>query len=101
MSFPKPTGKNAKAKTSWILWLADYGLGKFFDAMIYSVQGAESTCKHCGEKIYCDIVEGGGVPDWGSAMPGIGGLDYGCSESPDTCEDGTGGHEPVRRKSRG
>ena len=62
--------------------------------MMQTIQGAKSKCQHCGESIYCDIVEGGGVPDWGSKT-GFGGLDYGCSPSPDTGEDGTGGHTPI------
>lgn len=35
------------------------------------------------------IAEGGGIPDWRTADG-----DYGCDNSPDTSEDGTGGHMP-------
>lgn len=94
-SFPKPTGEAENAKESWVEWLANYGLEKFYDSMIYAVQGAASRCVHCGQTIYCDIVEGGGVPDW---HDGTG--DYGCPDSPDTNDEGTGGHEPVKFKPK-
>jgi len=77
-------------RKSWAKWLERYGAEQFFDAFVRSAQGARSTCIHCGEAIYLDIVEGGGVPDWG-----IDG-DYGCYLSPDTTDEGTGGHEPER-----
>lgn len=79
----------AESREQWVSWLAAYGLGEFYDAFIRSVQNAESVCVHCGEQIYCDIVEGGGVPDWRTSDG-----DYGCSYSPDTNDEGTGGHEP-------
>lgn len=81
----------AKVKANWVSWLRSYGAGKFFDAFVALAQDAESTCVYCGEKIYLDIVEGGGVPDWRTA-----GGDYGCDNSPDTDEEGTGGHMPKR-----
>jgi hypothetical protein len=84
-------------RQGWIAWLENYGIGKFYDAFLSNAQGAQSTCIHCGQNIYLDIVEGGGVPDWGSKISSdISGLDYGCPDSPDTCEDGTGGHEPEK-----
>jgi hypothetical protein len=54
-------------------------------------EGAEGRCEACGERIYLDVREGGGVPDWRTA-----GGDYGCDASPDTTEEGTGSHEPRR-----
>jgi hypothetical protein len=88
----RPTAKQARAE--WIKWLEGYGIGKFFDAFLATAQYAESKCVYCGQRIYLDIVEGGGVPDWGAAFEeGKPGLDYGCSNSPDTNEDGTGGHK--------
>lgn len=91
---PKTTKKD---RAEWVAWLRSYGAGKFFDAFVQTAQGAESDCVHCGQKIYLDIVEGGGVPDWGSRIKGISGLDYGCPESPFTNAEGTGGHKPRRR----
>ena len=85
---PKATKKD---KVQWVKWLAGYGADKFFDAFVATAQGAKGKCVHCGEAIYLDIVEGGGVPDWKTADG-----DYGCFKSPDTCEDGTGGHEPEK-----
>lgn len=90
-----------KSKAEWVAWLRTYGAAQLFDAIIESCQGAESKCVHCGEKIYFDIVEGGGVPDWGSAITGItgkggAGLDYGCPDSPYTDSEGTGPHEPKK-----
>jgi hypothetical protein len=87
-------------KENWMSWLRGYvasdGGACLFDSLIRSLQGAESVCQHCGEPIFCDIVEGGGVPDWGTRFPDeIGGLDYGCGMSPDTNEEGTGSHCPV------
>jgi hypothetical protein len=84
------------ARKAWANWLASYGADKFHDAFLASAQGAQSTCVHCGEEIFLDLVEGGGVPDWGSAGPEGPGLDYGCPESPDTGPDGTGGHVPQK-----
>ena len=85
-----------KDRQSWVKWLETYDKGELFDSLIYSIQNAKSECANCGEEIYCDIVEGGGVPDWGTKMHGSKGLDYGCFDSPDTNEDGTGGHVPVK-----
>ena len=82
-------------RAAWVKWLKSYGPKEFFDAFIEIAQGAESVCIHCREKIYLDIVEGGGIPDWGSRIGDISsGLDYGCSDSPDTNDEGTGSHEP-------
>lgn len=85
-----------KIRAEWVRWLKSYGPGQLFDAILQNTQGAESQCIHCGQKIYLDIVEGGGVPDWGSAIPGVDGLDYGCPNSPDSDDEGTGGHMPRR-----
>lgn len=76
-------------KREWVKWLESYGLDKFFDAFLANTQGAQSTCIHCREKIYLDIVEGGGVPDWKTEDG-----DYGCADSPETSEQGTGSHMP-------
>lgn len=80
------------AKESWLAWLQEYGTDKFLDAFLESVEGAESVCVHCGEKIYVDVLIGGGVPDWSDNSG-----DFGCADSPDTNEDGTGGHVPRKR----
>jgi hypothetical protein len=88
------TAPTAEQKAAWVAWLATYGPDKFFDAFVATAQNAQSTCKHCGEPIYLDIVEGGGVPDWGSLDNH--GLDYGCPKSPDTTADATGGHVPIK-----
>ena len=78
-------------KDSWVKWLEHYGIDKFFDAFVRNAQDAQSTCVHCRESIYLDIVEGGGVPDWKTSDG-----DYGCIDSPETCEEGTGSHFPER-----
>lgn len=80
-----------RAKQEWVKWLEEYGADKFYDAFVLTAQDAESECVQCGEPIFLDIVEGGGAPDWRTE-----GGDYGCSDSPDTNEDGQGGHEPKR-----
>ena len=85
----KPTRKNRQA---WLRWLAGYGAEKFLDAFLQTVEGAESICAQCHEPIFVDVLIGGGTPDW-STTDG----DFGCADSPDTCEDGTGGHVPRRR----
>lgn len=82
-------------KQSWVSWLTNYGLMKFLNAFLSNVEGAESTCRHCHQKIYVDVMVGGGVPDW-STKDG----DFGCHESPDTNDEGCGGHEPVKRRGR-
>ncbi len=78
-----------KAKASWVSWLATYGADAFFDALMANVEGAESTCQYCGERIRLDFTQGGGIGDWG--LDG----DFGCPDSPETCEEGTGSHLPV------
>ena len=76
-------------KQRWIAWLENYGIDKFFDAFLSNAQGAESICIYCDQPIYLDIVEGGGVPDWKTEDG-----DYGCIDSPETSEQGTGSHMP-------
>lgn len=76
-------------RAEWASWLRSYGAEAFWDAFMENAQGAESRCRQCGETITLDIREGGGVPDWGSDG------DYGCWASPDTNDEGTGGHMPV------
>ncbi len=78
-----------KSRAEWVSWLESYGAGNFYDSFVRNAQDAMSRCIHCHEHIYLDIVEGGGVPDWHNNG------DYGCSDSPDTNDEGTGGHEPV------
>ena len=88
-----------KTKQGWVKWLKSYGAGNFFDAFVKFSHDAESECVNCGEKIYLDIVDGGGGPDWGAAFPGpTRGLDYGCDRSPHTNSEGTGGHVPKKLK---
>lgn len=76
---------------SWVEWLKGYGLENFAQSIAFNVQGCQSVCVHCGETIYLDFFNGGGVGDW--EIDG----DYGCSQSPDTNDEGTGGHHPVRK----
>ena len=78
-------------KKSWLRWLEEYGAERFLDAFLHTVEGAESTCVYCQEKIYVDVLIGGGVPDWSTESG-----DFGCSESPDTCDECTGSHKPVK-----
>ena len=85
------TKQVAAEKPKWVKWLQKYGIENFYDAFVRVAQDAQSRCTQCGEYIYLDIVEGGGVPDWRTNDG-----DYGCVNSPETCEDGTGGHEPQR-----
>ena len=81
-----------QAKQQWLAWFKTYGAKKFLDAFLHNVEGACSVCKHCNQPIYVDVLIGGGVPDW-STEDG----DFGCDKSPDTCEEGTGGHMPVKK----
>lgn len=90
------TTKQQSDRDSWVKWLEGYGIGKFYDAFVEYAQNAQGKCQYCGQSIYLDIVEGGGVPDWGSSFGDSGGLDYGCPDSPDTGDNGTGGHLPVK-----
>jgi len=76
-------------KRQWVKWLEGYGIEKFLDAFLRNAQYAQSECVQCGEKIYLDVIEGCGVPDWGTASG-----DYGCIDSPDTDLDGAGSHVP-------
>jgi hypothetical protein len=82
-----------KSKKEWLKWVKTYGIGNFFDAFIKNVEGAESTCRYCGNLIYVDITIGGGVPDWSTE-----GGDFGCDASPETTPEGCGGHSPCLHK---
>lgn len=75
----------------WCAWFKKYGVKKFAESLLANVQGAESICTLCGQQIYLDFFEGGGVGDWKTADG-----DYGCLESPETSEEGTGSHVPKR-----
>ena len=66
---------------------------KFLESFLRNVEGAESTCRYCRQKIFVDVMIGGGIADW-STEDG----DFGCIKSPDTNEEGTGGHMPIKRK---
>lgn len=88
--------KLTQERESWANWLRNYGAEKFFDHFVRNAQGALSRCVYCGQEIYLDIVEGGGVADWSTADE-LGG-DYGCPRSPETTSEGTGGHMPERRE---
>jgi hypothetical protein len=85
---PDPHGSD---RHDWAQWLAHYGAEAFFDAFMATAQDAAGTCRFCHQRIYLDIAEGGGICDWRTADG-----DYGCEKSPETCEDGTGGHHPIR-----
>ena len=76
-------------RADWVAWLEYFGAGNFYDSFMAHAQGAKSKCAYCGSTITLDIREGGGVPDWGCEG------DYGCPDSPDTGEDGTGGHRAI------
>lgn len=80
-------------KKQWLDWLKNFGADKFLDFFLANTEGAQAVCKHCGGNIYLDLLIGGGCPDWSTADG-----DFGCAESPDTNSEGTGGHEPYRRK---
>lgn len=84
MSAPVDT---PEARAAWVAWLEDYGPRRFLESFMVTAHGAESECVNCGEPIFLDLLEGGGCPDWRTEDG-----DYGCSDSPDTNEDGTGGH---------
>ena len=79
----------ASDRNDWAKWLDVYGPRQFFDSFMRHAQGAISTCEWCGRRITLDIAEGGGVADWGDNG------DYGCVSSPDTSEEGTGGHAAI------
>lgn len=78
-------------REAWVEWLLWYSPEKFYDSFIRRAQDAKSTCQLCGYKIYLDIREGGGIPDWRTRDG-----DYGCGESPDNTDEGTGSHVPYK-----
>ena len=82
-----------KERTEWVRWFETYGTRKFLDSFLHNVEGAESTCQYCNRPIYVDVLIGGGVPDW-STEDG----DFGCERSPETTDEGTGGHMPIKRR---
>lgn len=81
-----------KQKDEWIRWLDTFGARNFLESFLRNVENAESTCVYCKQKIYVDVLIGGGVPDW-STGTGV----FGCEKSPETDEEGTGGHMPKKR----
>lgn len=78
----------ATVKSAWVNWLKEYGADKFYELFVKIAQNAQSTCVYCHEPIYLDIVEGSGGPDWK-----LDDGDYGCNDSPETCEEGVGSHK--------
>lgn len=82
-------------RDDWIEWLSTYSAGAFYDAFMEIAQDAGSQCVNCGQPIYLDIREGGGIPDWYSDNG-----DYGCWNSPDTTEDGVGSHSAEKKADR-
>jgi hypothetical protein len=71
-------------KQDWLKWLHEYGAAKFLDAFLANVENVESECTKCHEKIYVDVLIGGGVPDWSTADG-----DFGCTDN--------GDHSPRKR----
>lgn len=64
-------------------------------------EGTTAVCAYCDEPILLDQREGGGPgKDWGARPEdwvgngGIG-MDYGCGGSPESSDEGTGGHLPM------
>ena len=92
----KEIEKKNDDRAAWMKWLKSYGGERFYDSFVENAQDARGTCRNCKEAIYLDIVEGGGVPDWRTDDG-----DYGCFRSPDTCEEGTGSHVPIKLRARG
>lgn len=79
----------AVTSKEWSAWLSGYGAKRFFNLFQRVAADAESICVQCRRLIYLDMAEGGGGPDWRTSDG-----DYGCGDSPDTGEDGTGSHVP-------
>jgi hypothetical protein len=78
----------------WAAWLKKYGAKNFLIAFLEIAQDAESFCVYCRQKIYLDIIEGGGTPDWRTEDG-----DYGCEASPDANEEMSGSHMARKLKS--
>ena len=89
----KAARQSKKNKHAWLAWFFSYGAKQFLNSFLSNVENAESTCIYCKEKIYVDILIGGGVPDWSTE-----GGDFGCDRSPDTDSESSGAHMPVKRK---
>lgn len=89
----KAAKQTKRAKKEWLGWLDRYGPNNFLEAFLKNVENAESECQYCHCKIYVDVLIGGGVPDWSTESG-----DFGCAESPDTNDEGTGGHMPYKRE---
>lgn len=75
----------------WLDWLAQPGM---VEALIVSAlkhcHGAKARCTYCEQAITLDCGVGtGGVFDWHADG------DYGCPDSPETSDEGVGGHLPV------
>jgi hypothetical protein len=82
-------------RDEWCHWLRGYTPEKFYDAFLETAQGAESECVNCGEKIYLDIVEGGGAPAWKNTRG-----EYGCDHSREKNADVLGYHCPRKLKEK-
>lgn len=92
MGFVRPRYRvTEKDKAAWVKWLEGFGADKFFDAFMETAQFAEGECVNCGHKIYLDIAEGGGVPDWRDDEGS-----YGCDCSPDSTDEECGSHVPKK-----
>ena len=73
MYTPEGRSKHAKARKEWVAWLEQYGPARFYDAFLRIAQDAKSTCTRCGQAVFLDIREGGGITDWRTEDG-----DYGC-----------------------
>lgn len=78
-----------ESQEAWVKWLKGYSPKAFLKVFLDVAQDAEGTCVNCYEKIYLDIIEGGGVPDWRTSDG-----DYGCARSPDSTHEEQGSHTP-------
>jgi len=81
-----------KAKREWVKWVEWYGTERFLNHFLRNVEGAKGCCIQCKQDIYVDVLIGGGIADW-STEDG----DFGCHNSPETTDEGMGGHMPERR----
>jgi len=88
MSYSQNITRNTETEAKqWATWLHRYGAEAFYHSFMASSQDAKGRCIYCQNDIFLDMAEGGGVPDWKTDDG-----DYGCDNSPDTTEDGCGGH---------
>jgi hypothetical protein len=90
-SFIRVCDEEGKEIVYWIVDEIEEAPGEIMSALVnYAAYGKPERCVYCGLTVYnARHLSGSIAPDWATS-----GGDFGCGDSPDTNEEGTGDHVP-------